>query len=323
MHILSSLSVEQCQRLLNTSPFDLINNDISELVEKFFIFNDNGLEELNSMSTAQTAHVENVESNENSKNNMPEAQSIPESPICNYEMGIFNDKNILTRRKPAMIPTTIPTLKKSIYKRNLYSRVWGLAREATLLAVEQNDNKIVTFLQGYISRKHNAWEVHASQSSDQSEDESEVEDKKDIEESLKNVKNLNKLMLTMPTSSTTPTLLTMIINYKLCTELSSDDTKSESVNDSDDSGIIVRTIVFGASFPFWESFSPIKGWQDMDNETGNVTPDKPLQKKLNAPGNIMVVLGNRRQAIKFGTVMPKVTALGITVPNGLHFNFLN
>ncbi|RIB22697.1 hypothetical protein C2G38_2033379 [Gigaspora rosea] len=141
-------------------------------------------------------------------------ESIPESPICNYKIGVFNDRNILPIRKPATIPTTIPTLKKSIYKRNLYGCVWGLAREATLLVVEQDDKEIVTYLQGYISRKHkekekehntapersttekipdNAWEVQTSQSSDQSEDESKVEDKKDIEKSLKNVKNPNKV----------------------------------------------------------------------------------------------------------------------------------
>ncbi|CAG8813473.1 27802_t:CDS:1, partial [Gigaspora margarita] len=73
--------------------------------------------------------------------------------------------------------------------------------------------------------------------------------------------------------------------------------------------------------------------------------NKPLQKKLNTPENIMLVLGKRKarfilislyfqygihivyvfidKAIKFGTVMPKVMALGITVPNELHFNFLN
>ncbi|CAG8833003.1 46141_t:CDS:2, partial [Gigaspora margarita] len=48
--------------------------------------------------------------------------------------------------------------------------------------------------------------------------------------------------------------------------MSSDDTKSESVNNSDDSEIIVRTIVSGASFSSWESFE-----ENMDNETGNVT----------------------------------------------------
>lgn len=136
--------------------------------------------------------------------------SIPDNPIFNYEMGIFNDKNILPIRKPATIPTTIPTLKKSIYKRNLYGRVWGLAREATLLAVEQDDNEIVTYLQGYISRKrkgdnhtahkrsttdkisNNACEVQTDQSSDESE-ESEIEHEEDIEESLKSVKNPNKV----------------------------------------------------------------------------------------------------------------------------------
>ncbi|CAG8627943.1 4176_t:CDS:2, partial [Cetraspora pellucida] len=53
--------------------------------------------------------------------------SISESSIFNYKMVIFNDKNILPIRKPAMILTTIIMLKKSIYKKNLYSCVWSLA----------------------------------------------------------------------------------------------------------------------------------------------------------------------------------------------------
>ncbi|CAG8854931.1 25634_t:CDS:1, partial [Gigaspora margarita] len=106
---------------------------------------------------------------------------------------------ILPVRKPITAPTTIPRLKKSIYKRNLYGRVWGLAREATLLAVEQEDNEIVTYLQGYISRKrngsvvdeisNNAWESQTNKSSDQSEEseESEADQDKDmIETNLKN-----------------------------------------------------------------------------------------------------------------------------------------
>ncbi|RIB14868.1 hypothetical protein C2G38_2039848 [Gigaspora rosea] len=133
-------------------------------------------------------------------------------------MGIFNDKYILPVRKPITAPTTIPRLKKSIYKRNLYGRVWGLARKATLLAVEQEDNEIVTYLQGYISQKrngstvdeifNNAWESQTNKSSDQSQtsqtnqssdqseesDESEAEQNKDIiETNFKNVRNPNKV----------------------------------------------------------------------------------------------------------------------------------
>ncbi|CAG8764678.1 19795_t:CDS:2 [Cetraspora pellucida] len=41
--------------------------------------------------------------------------------------------------------TTVPTIKKAVYKRNLYGHVWKLAQTATLLAVEQDDNEITTF----------------------------------------------------------------------------------------------------------------------------------------------------------------------------------
>ncbi|CAG8697290.1 11075_t:CDS:2, partial [Cetraspora pellucida] len=84
--------------------------------------------------------------------------SIPDNPIFNYEMSIFNDKNILPIRKPAMIPTTIPTLKKS------------------------TTDKI----------SNNICEVQTDQSSDESE-ESEIKHEEDIEESLKSIKNPNKV----------------------------------------------------------------------------------------------------------------------------------
>ncbi|RIB20240.1 hypothetical protein C2G38_2304707 [Gigaspora rosea] len=67
------------------------------------------------------------------------------------------DKGILPIRKPATIPATVPTIKKAVYKRNLYGRVWGLVRTATLLAVEQDDDEITTFLQDYIRRKSNEY----------------------------------------------------------------------------------------------------------------------------------------------------------------------
>ncbi|RIB12488.1 hypothetical protein C2G38_2041785 [Gigaspora rosea] len=67
------------------------------------------------------------------------------------------DKGILPTRKQATIPATVHTIKKAVYKRNLYGRVWGLARTATLLAVEQKDDEITTFLQDYIRRKSNEY----------------------------------------------------------------------------------------------------------------------------------------------------------------------
>ncbi|CAB5381742.1 unnamed protein product [Rhizophagus irregularis] len=67
----------------------------------------------------------------------------------------FTDEGILPAQKPITIPTTIPILRKAVYKRNLYGHVWGLARTATLLAVEQEDDEIATLLQDYIRRKSN------------------------------------------------------------------------------------------------------------------------------------------------------------------------
>ncbi|CAB4423407.1 unnamed protein product [Rhizophagus irregularis] len=67
----------------------------------------------------------------------------------------FTDEGILPAQKPITIPTTIPILRKAVYKRNLYGHVWGLAQTATLLAVKQEDDEITTLLQDYIRRKSN------------------------------------------------------------------------------------------------------------------------------------------------------------------------
>src|SRR3989337_806993 len=69
--------------------------------------------------------------------------NLQEKVIFNNKEGIHDDEtmnnNTLPVRKPVTIPITVPVLKKAVHKRNLYGRVWGLARTATLLAVEQED----------------------------------------------------------------------------------------------------------------------------------------------------------------------------------------
>ncbi|CAG8729818.1 1100_t:CDS:1, partial [Funneliformis caledonium] len=42
---------------------------------------------------------------------------------------------------------------KSIEKRTRYGKLWGIAREATLLALDSDDHKIEHLLQDYINRK--------------------------------------------------------------------------------------------------------------------------------------------------------------------------
>ncbi|CAB4496334.1 unnamed protein product [Rhizophagus irregularis] len=65
------------------------------------------------------------------------------------------NNNTLPVQKSVTIPITVPVIKKATHKRNLYGRVWGLARTATLLAVEQEDDEITLILQDYIRRKSN------------------------------------------------------------------------------------------------------------------------------------------------------------------------
>ncbi|CAB4394588.1 unnamed protein product [Rhizophagus irregularis] len=85
--------------------------------------------------------------------------NLQEKVIFNNKEDIHDDEtmnnNTLPVRKPVTIPITVPVLKKAAHKRNLYGRVWGLARTATLLAVEQEDDEITFILQDYIRRKSN------------------------------------------------------------------------------------------------------------------------------------------------------------------------
>lgn len=48
---------------------------------------------------------------------------------------------------------TASITKNTINKRNRYGRIWGLAQEATLLAVDSDDNEIIQILKSYIDRK--------------------------------------------------------------------------------------------------------------------------------------------------------------------------
>ena len=58
-------------------------------------------------------------------------------------------------QRPSIVPAMTPVVKKALQKRNKYGKIWGLARETTLLAVDDNDSEIVDILQSYIQRKKN------------------------------------------------------------------------------------------------------------------------------------------------------------------------
>ena len=57
-------------------------------------------------------------------------------------------------QRPSIVPAMTPVVKKALQKRNKYGKIWGLAREATLLAVDDDDSEIVDILQSYIQRKN-------------------------------------------------------------------------------------------------------------------------------------------------------------------------
>ncbi|CAB4420879.1 unnamed protein product [Rhizophagus irregularis] len=73
-----------------------------------------------------------------------------------YEKGTTDNTdsdNILLLRKEITIPKCAPILKKAIDKKTKYGRLWGMAREATLLALESNDNEMEVLLKEYINKR--------------------------------------------------------------------------------------------------------------------------------------------------------------------------
>lgn len=54
----------------------------------------------------------------------------------------LNSRTLLLICKPATIPVTA-SITGAVQKRHQYGRIWGLAREATLLAVNTSDEEII------------------------------------------------------------------------------------------------------------------------------------------------------------------------------------
>ncbi|CAB5200113.1 unnamed protein product [Rhizophagus irregularis] len=78
----------------------------------------------------------------------------------NLENNTNNDLEIrIPTRKAITIPKTVPIMKKAIEKRKKYGKLWGMAREATLLALESNDNEMELILQDYINKKKRNYEM--------------------------------------------------------------------------------------------------------------------------------------------------------------------
>ncbi|RIB03021.1 hypothetical protein C2G38_2049612 [Gigaspora rosea] len=64
-----------------------------------------------------------------------------ENIIFNHKtgnIGISQDKEILPIQRPSTVSVIAPTTRKALHKRNHYGKIWGLAREATLL-VKKNE----------------------------------------------------------------------------------------------------------------------------------------------------------------------------------------
>ncbi|CAG8798780.1 22082_t:CDS:2 [Cetraspora pellucida] len=80
----STLVIKHYQKLSNLSFIDLTNNDISELVEKYFIFDNYSLE----FNNTPTMQIENVKYNKTNKHTFIDlliiiSEDIPESTCFN------------------------------------------------------------------------------------------------------------------------------------------------------------------------------------------------------------------------------------------------
>ncbi|CAG8785914.1 15151_t:CDS:2 [Cetraspora pellucida] len=82
-----------------------------------------------------------------------------ENIIFNHEKGIVNEvcysKEVLPIRQASTVSLMAPTMKKTLQKKNQYGKIWGLAREATLLVMNTEDSEIIKILQSYIMKKKN------------------------------------------------------------------------------------------------------------------------------------------------------------------------
>ncbi|CAG8521711.1 431_t:CDS:2 [Diversispora eburnea] len=139
-------------KVLNKYLTEPINNIIKTEISQCLFVNVNLIkpsnEELNKVEKDKVLEIWKVIDIRNGVNSQ-------ESIIFNYKRDAYDNEGILSTRKLVTISTTVSTLKKAIRKRNLYNQIWGLARMATLLAVEEEDSEITTFLQDYIRRKSN------------------------------------------------------------------------------------------------------------------------------------------------------------------------
>ncbi|CAG8627887.1 13833_t:CDS:2 [Cetraspora pellucida] len=85
---------------------------------------------------------------------------------------IFNNEKValisalsnctILMRKSVTKPVTASVAKKTIDKRNQYRRIWGLAREATQLAVDNDDSELIKTLTNYIDKKKNKQQTDKS-----------------------------------------------------------------------------------------------------------------------------------------------------------------
>ncbi|RIB01187.1 hypothetical protein C2G38_2297101 [Gigaspora rosea] len=78
---------------------------------------------------------------------------------------MFNNKKValdpasnnctIPMRKTVTKPVTTLVAKKTVDKRNQYGQIWGLARKATYLAMDNKNSEIIQVLMKYINKKKN------------------------------------------------------------------------------------------------------------------------------------------------------------------------
>ncbi|CAB5360582.1 unnamed protein product [Rhizophagus irregularis] len=118
-----------------------------------------------------------------------------------YEKETINNTdsdNILLLRKEITIPKCASILKKAIDKKTKYGRLWGMAREATLLALESNDNEMEVLLKEYINKRKRQRGLNLINNDDniqeeQSDNNTPINNEEYEHHELKNIQNLLKI----------------------------------------------------------------------------------------------------------------------------------
>ncbi|CAG8746628.1 13364_t:CDS:2, partial [Cetraspora pellucida] len=130
----STSYTEQNERPSITNLFDIVNGNITELVEKYFTFKEDGLEEFNNASTTQTKNIEHGENNKNIKYRILSKEALDEI-------------NIMTKHGNLSLTVQKSLLKARFFDLNFQDQDLANAiQKAKSTTKINNDNRLIRLL---------------------------------------------------------------------------------------------------------------------------------------------------------------------------------